>query len=513
MGQDINWDLRNYHYYIPYAFLQDRHGWDVAPGQVANFYNPLLYIPFYYLVTTVSPPLVGFILGTLQGLNGALIVQIARDMGAHSAKPDPRWMPWLMAVLAVTGAGFIWELGTSFGDTVLSVLVLTCLWANLRIIRHCCKALEPRIWLRVLLVGMITGAVAGLKQPFAIYAVGLCGAFLFISTHWRRNVMVAFVFGVGVLLGMGVTAGFWFLELWQRYGNPLFPYFNDVFQSPWAWPGPYRDERFLPKSVFDALAFPFYFITQPFHSAEVPFRDARITTWYVVLIVFLGAWLARISGAGRRLGLPTVAGGVSMDVRYLLAFMLLSFAAWLKLFSIYRYMVVLEFVAPLALWFMVRHVLGDGFARRRVVVVVALAAMALVTKPGSWGRTQWSDSYFGVELPKVGPLENAVVLLTGYEPLSYVIPFFPKSARFFRIQSWFTAPSPTPNRSDELMQGVVREHTGPQYVLFRDTEGAMTVEALTAYGLRLDVDRCERFEPHVEQAIEEALFFCAVVKT
>ncbi len=51
LGQDISWDLRNYHYYNPFAFLNGRMGHDVAVAHVATYYNPLIYIPFYWAVT------------------------------------------------------------------------------------------------------------------------------------------------------------------------------------------------------------------------------------------------------------------------------------------------------------------------------------------------------------------------------------------------------------------------------------------------------------------------------
>ena len=49
-GQDITWDLRNYHYYNPYAFLHDRMGYDIAPAQLQSFFSPYLDIPFYLLM-------------------------------------------------------------------------------------------------------------------------------------------------------------------------------------------------------------------------------------------------------------------------------------------------------------------------------------------------------------------------------------------------------------------------------------------------------------------------------
>jgi hypothetical protein len=94
IGQDTNWDLRNYHFYNPFAYLTGRMGHDVAVSHVATYYNPLLYIPFYYAVTGLPPKAVGFILGLLPGFNILFLYAIARrviDLGrpAHTA-----WFCW-----------------------------------------------------------------------------------------------------------------------------------------------------------------------------------------------------------------------------------------------------------------------------------------------------------------------------------------------------------------------------------------------------------------------------------
>ncbi len=71
VGQDTNWDLRNYHFYNPFAWLTGRMGHDVAVSHVATYYNPLMYLPFYFAVKALPPKAVGFILGFLPGLNAS----------------------------------------------------------------------------------------------------------------------------------------------------------------------------------------------------------------------------------------------------------------------------------------------------------------------------------------------------------------------------------------------------------------------------------------------------------
>ena len=59
LGQDANWDLRNYHYYDAYAFLTGRYDFDVVPAHVSTFYNPLLYVPLYWLLQAAPPKQIG----------------------------------------------------------------------------------------------------------------------------------------------------------------------------------------------------------------------------------------------------------------------------------------------------------------------------------------------------------------------------------------------------------------------------------------------------------------------
>ena len=56
IGKDVNWDLRNYHYYNAFAFLNGRFGWDLAPAQIQTYFNPLGDFPFYALVNVMPGP-------------------------------------------------------------------------------------------------------------------------------------------------------------------------------------------------------------------------------------------------------------------------------------------------------------------------------------------------------------------------------------------------------------------------------------------------------------------------
>ncbi|PPT28426.1 hypothetical protein XarbCFBP7614_08655 [Xanthomonas arboricola] len=42
LGQDANWDLRNYHLYIGDAWAHDRLGVDLAPAQMQSYFSHCL---------------------------------------------------------------------------------------------------------------------------------------------------------------------------------------------------------------------------------------------------------------------------------------------------------------------------------------------------------------------------------------------------------------------------------------------------------------------------------------
>src|SRR5437870_527678 len=70
LGQDANWDLQNYHYYNPWAWWHGRiFTQDLAAAQIQTFHNPLLDLPFYWMVTAGwAPRVIAFVLAVPAGI-------------------------------------------------------------------------------------------------------------------------------------------------------------------------------------------------------------------------------------------------------------------------------------------------------------------------------------------------------------------------------------------------------------------------------------------------------------
>ncbi len=504
LGQDANWDLRNYHFYNAYAFLHGRLGFDVAVAHHATYYNPLSDLPFYALATTLPPRATGFILGVAHGLNFIPIVAIAWRLLA-TAPPRVRDAGAVaLAAVGMIGAGALSEAGTTFHDNFISLLMLGALAGLVTSYRRLVEAPLPQALAIVAALGLVSGLGAGLKQTAVILSIGCCAGLLFVTAGWGRRFMLAFVFGLGVLAGIALGGGYWMWTLWREFGNPLFPYYNDVFRSPWADPVDYVNRVFLPKTLFEALAYPFVFAVEPFRVSEIALRDLRLPLLYALAIAALLLWpLRRLWAGPGAFKLSDYHPGT-----FVLAAGCVTYLAWLKMFGVYRYLVPLEMLAPILMLLVADRLALPRWAHGSLLT--GMLAVSLATMhPASWGRAPWAADYFGMPKLEIAEPSKTMIVMTGTEPMAWMIPFFPPEIPFLRIDSWFLQPDGAANRSIQEMQRRIRGHAGPVYVLFRERyERARTVRALAAYGLAPRDAGCATFKPHIDIVPNEVMAFC-----
>jgi len=502
LGMDANWDLRNYHYYNAYAFLTGRENYDLLVAQVPAFFNPTIDVPFFVTAETWPARVVGFLLGTVQGLNVLPLYGVAYRTLRIEPEQRRKWIAAALALLGMVGAGALSELGTTFYDNVVSLGPLTALWLVVRrpdpILRGTARAAAPHL----LLAGFIAGIAVGLKQPAVIWAIGLCCALLFVPAPPGRRLARAIVFGVGVLGGIGLSDGFWMLHLWRSYGNPTFPFFNQIFRSPWALPFDYRDVFYFPDSLSARIFFPFAYLQDPHLTAEADFRDLRI------LICFVAVPLAGVSVAYRKLkGVPS-SGTVAapLESGYLLIALALAYLAWVIMFCIYRYLMISEMLAPLAIVLAIALLPISG--RAISATSVALLALAVLTmKVPDWGRVPWTERWVTATPPKIEDPARTIVLITGHEPLSYLIPTFPPAVRFLRIHGGFTGPYEPSVRFNAEMRRIVATHRGPIKALYNPNETAFARKYLADYGLAIDPTQCQTVPSNIGYL---PYFFCDV---
>src|SRR5438270_12771718 len=172
-GKDQSWDFRNYHWYLPYAFLHGRLGFDIAVAHQATYYNPLLDPPFYLLATHLRAWLALGILGAVQGANIVPLYWLCRSL----LRIEPaRLTAAILALLCMLGSLTLYLAGATYYDNVMSLFVLSGLAlavANRDTLRSG-SALQGFSIAAV--AGLLVGAAVGLKLPETPFAMGFAAA-------------------------------------------------------------------------------------------------------------------------------------------------------------------------------------------------------------------------------------------------------------------------------------------------------------------------------------------------
>jgi len=498
LGKKTGWDLHNYHWYNPFAWLTNRLDMDVGVGHHATYYNPLSDVPLYLIGSSMPSWAVGLFLGGVAGIVVALLGAIAYQVLPLRNARQRLAGAITLALLGAIGAGAWQEIGDPANDIPAAIGIFAALWLLLahseRLGRLNLSALRT-----IALAGLLCGMSVGLKLTTAPFAVGLVGVALCIAGSFKTRVVRTAAFGTASLCGMLLCAGFWMWHMWEFSGNPLFPYFNDIFKSPLILTENYRDLNFRPASLGEYLLFPFLFAADSHHVSESGFRDLRIAALYVLLP------LATAFLVGKKIRTDLVAPS---KAKMLFLFAALAYFAWVSVFGIYRYLIPLEMMAPLLMACAIA-LLPLEKTVRVAAFFVAIVALQLMVKVDLSDRQSWSGRYVQVDVPTVQDPERTMVLMTGHEPMSYVIPYFPRDIPFVRIDSWLVHGSDRTTGLARSMRKRVAAHAGPLWVLFAPLETQAMLDALRHYDLALRSGTCRP----VTSNVGIALALCQVDKS
>ena len=401
LGGDANWDLKNYHLY---AALADHTGNDHHPAGIQSHLNPTLDLLLTRpLLEHGSLLLLSAVLGGLQGLNFVVLTAIAYQL--LRGDDDRTLLALLAAFLGLTGAIVVAEIGTTLGDLTTALLVLGAFFCCLRALSDDGRSAVSR-W--TALGGFAIGIAVGLKLGNAVFLVALVGAMLLAggARRLRAALLVAFAAACAIAL----VQGWWSWRVWQAFGNPVFPFFNGVFQSPFYPSMSFRDLRFMPRSWPQALFYPFYFCCNH-QTAEVAFRDYRFPIAFALAAMLPFAAWSTPSGATIR----------SRGILLLTAFVVLSYVVWEAVFSIARYAIVLELLLPT---FSLIVLLRLSPRHGRLVFVAVALALALTTRPADWGRLDAATAsrpiVDDVLLDRLGSMLDGAAVVLGPLPLAYL---------------------------------------------------------------------------------------------
>jgi hypothetical protein len=479
-GKDVNWDLLNYHYYLPYELLGGRLAQDFFAASAQSYLNPVGFLPFYLMVSANWHSIaVSVVLAVLHGLSLSLLFLISNRLFAHLPEGERLIFAWLGTGLGAATWVFWPTVGSSFLDPLLVPLML----AGLLLV------LDARAPGRSALAGALFGAAAALKYSNALYvlaALPLAVAVPAAGTGAKLRAGAAFI--AGATLAVGALAGPWMALLVREFGNPVFPLMNAWFKSPYAPAVNLVNARFLPGGWGDALSLPFRMVALDRHLYSETFApDVRVAA-----LVLLGAALpiARIRRALRPDRALT-----DTDWR-LLAFLATGWVLWVASSANARYGMVLLLLAGAVLVRLAERLLPLRAARiLTALLLLVQVAISIVAAPTRWYNAEpWSARWLPYEVPERAR-EPALYLSVEVLPMAVVAPFLNPASSFVNFRGQHSLPS-----DDARLAALIERHRGHIRALGRRLElldGAPLPAAVKAYdeslrqlGYRLDPHDC-----------------------
>lgn len=398
-GKDVNFDAINYHAYAALALFEGRINTDFLPAGPQSYLNPVGYIPFYLMRIWLSDFWVSICLAALHSGSIYALVYLAREL---ICKFNDTYVYYLAIALAVSTTVFWQIVGSSFVDGYVCTLVLFGLVYILR----CCKSVnENEGCANFIISAMFFGVATGLKLTAVVFSISAACIVFFYFALIRRQWRNFLSFGLMGIVSFLLVEGWWAWLVFERTGNPFFPYFNNIFESPYYPAQAISNARFVPEGLWDALLFPLRAIMPaPWLYQELRAPDVRFAAFFILLIsVFIIV--------GRKLKFH-VAGLISVN------FFLISFVLWLFTTGNGRYAIPLFLLLGVLIAWCTTVLFRQSLAKSILLAIFLLQATCLyVGGSFRWSEVSFSSDWFGYKVPHKLIAEPALYLTL--DPNSY----------------------------------------------------------------------------------------------
>lgn len=447
LGKDLSWDVANYHYYNPYAFIHNRASLDYWPATFVHLYfTPTLDFASYFLINSFSPMMTQFVSGAIHGLNVCFIYFIALSMLPESMSRD-KAIPFALALslLGILSSHVLPAMGGFENDNTVSLLVLSFILLQIKSYQIYMKT---GVWPYKLLAFsfVLLGVGMGFKLTAGIFVLGNLFACFLLPIRYSNRLTLILFNGLFTLFGFLLSSGYWMLSLWHKYHNPVFPFLNKIFHST-AYPNEnFFYDQYLPQNIWQFLFYPAYFAIYG-TIGDGEFHDLRFLIVFLLFImygiIYFKKYMITKYSPHKLLSVGNQAITLSLDGFWLFAFTISSYLVWEVCFGIVRYLTVIAMLSPLLIYLLVREIFHSEMMRFVLLTLFFFIILMTTTTP-LIVREPWyhSNSYFDVKLPKIVFQQPKATVLIAYpayalynhpKPHSFLIPFFPHQWQFIGI--------------------------------------------------------------------------------
>jgi len=443
-GQDLNFDLITYHYYLGFNAFSDRLRLDFFPASYQGYQSSLPFVLLYWLDHNGIPPVVNAALhATLHSLNLLFLFLIARLLIGDPTRQGTMIAVslWLLGAIAPV----YWSVvGTSFPDLLTSVPVLCALWLMTRAIASEDRGRSVRMWHIVGGVALL-GAAAGMRLHNIIYVVAaLCTLAAAPAADAKTRFREVSAYSVVAFVACGTFFIPHAYRLYMEFGNPVFPLYNAWFLSEYFPASNLPISSFTPKTLPDLLMLPFRIATHAHEVyGEIRLPDVRPALLTAALLACFIQWLLQRARSVKDAAAPSEVSQLvdtALIRRFVLIFFLISTLLWIATSTNGRYGVALFLLAGPVSGMLLLRLLPTRYV---LLIVAAVLLWQLVLQQLFFRQyrpplTPWTSRYFDWDIDERLAREPATFLAFGYKTASVLAPRVHPASAHINLMGQYT---------------------------------------------------------------------------
>ncbi len=235
-GMGLSWDALNHHFYLGWVADGARFDKDFLAAGYQSLQYPYLYWPAYKLAALgAGSGTAAVVMTTLHLLAAPALWLIAR-----AGIPGNTFGPAAFRLLAVALAfvtGSVLSMFTATSNDLLAGIPL--LWAVALCLDAMRPEASPRRGLRIaVLSGLLAGASVAFKFSNGPIAILMPLLWIFLPADTTAGRARHAAAGCASAAAGAIAAyGYWGWQLWQHFGNPIYPFADHLFAPVRTWLG------------------------------------------------------------------------------------------------------------------------------------------------------------------------------------------------------------------------------------------------------------------------------------
>jgi hypothetical protein len=503
LGKDMASDTLSYHLYAGFSAVHDRFAQDYFPAGPQSYFNPYIYVPLYYLV---SSGLSSLEISSVLAIAHSIMLWLTYELAVSVCPWDDRHKRLMFGLCGVAFALInpilLQQIGSTFADITTGELVL----AGWLLLALAVRAPSAR---RVICAGLLCGIATGLKLTNAVHAISGFAILIMLPLTLGKRIRHGLAYGLSLGLGFVLFAAPWSYRLEQRFGNPLFPLMNSVFRSPDFTTEQGHAFRFIPATVTEALWRPFAMInpiTMVHEELRAP--DPR----YAVLLILVGAffcrwlWQRRAASSSE----PVISADAA-SARALAAIgcgFAVDWVVWLSGSGNSRYFLPMSSVAAVVIVALLFRLFATEPKTRNYILAGILGIQGVQLWMGAdyrWNQTPWDDHWVNIAVPAKLKSEPNLFLTMGAQTNSFIAPYLALGAGLINFSGLYTLSPDGANGT--RIQALVNRYAPNIRILIRGERlyrnderrtpnRAQIDDALRPFSLRVDDSDCATITVH-----------------